>query len=336
MARDYYEVLGVRRDASQKEIRQAYRRLARRHHPDVNPGDKAAEARFKQINGAYEVLSEPEKRRKYDLYGEQWQYADQMEEMRRRGGARSFRGQPFGRTFEFDVGDLGGGDLGGLFDSIFRGFGAATGRRRRRGQDVEQPLEVTLAEVLSGGPRTIQVAHQEACATCGGQGRIAGALCHVCQGSGAVARPKRLEVKVPAGVREGARIRIAGEGGPGADGSQGDLYLRVSVRPDPRFERRGDDLHTEVAVPLTVAVLGGEVEAPTVKGHVMLKVPPLTQNGRVFRLAGLGLPRLNGSGKGDLFARVTVKLPEKLSEREKKLFEELRALHKEPRVGTSP
>src|SRR3990170_3218778 len=335
-AQDYYATLGVKRGASDKEVRQAFRRLARKHHPDVNPGDKAAEARFKEINAAYEVLSDSEKRRKYDLYGDQWQYADQMEEMRRRGGgARSFRGGPSGgRVFEFDAGDLRdlGGDLGGVFDSLFRGFGGAAGRRRRpagRGQDLEQPIEVTLAEVLEGGTRTIQVSYQEACATCGGQGRIAAAICHVCQGSGAVARPKRLEVKVPAGVRDGARIRIAGEGGPGVDGRRGDLYLRVSVRSDPRFERRGDDLYTEVALPLTVAVLGGEVEATTVKGRVMLKVPPLTQNGRVFRLAGLGLPRPSGAGRGDLFARASVKLPDKLSEREKKLFEELRAVRKE-------
>ena len=336
MARDYYDVLGVPRDAPQKQIRQAYRRLARRHHPDVNPGDKAAESRFKEINAAYEVLSDADKRRKYDLYGDQSQYADQIEEMRRRGGggAWAFRGQPSGsRTFEFDLGDLGDlRDLGGVFDSIFRGFGAATGRGRRRpvsrGRDVEQPIEVTLAEVVEGGTRTIQVSHQEACATCGGQGRIASALCHVCQGSGAVARPKRLEVKVPAGVREGARIRIAGEGGPGADGRPGDLFLRVSVRPEPRFERRGDDLYADVSIPLSTAVLGGEVEVPTVKSKVILKVPPLTQNGRVFRLGGLGLPRLTGAGKGDLFARVTVQLPEKLSEREKKLFEELRAAGK--------
>src|SRR3990172_1140982 len=206
-SKDFYATLGVAKGASQKEIRQAYRRLARQHHPDVNPGDKAAESRFKEINAAYEVLSDADKRRKYDLYGDQWQYADQIKEMRRRGGggAWAFRGQPSGsRTFEFDLGDLGDlRDLGGVFDSIFRGFGAATGRGGRRpgsrGRDVEQPIEVTLAEVVEGGTRTIQVSHQEACATCGGQGRIAGALCHVCQGSGAVARPKRLEVKVPAG-----------------------------------------------------------------------------------------------------------------------------------------
>jgi molecular chaperone DnaJ len=323
--KDYYQILGVKRDASQKEIRQAYRRLARRYHPDVNPGDKAAEARFKEINEAHEVLSDAEKRKKYDRYGDQWQYADQIEEARRRAGGRGFAYGP-GSTFDFDLRDLGGlgGDLGSIIEGLFRG--GRRGTTRRRAADTQYAVEVTLEEAFHGTARTIQLSAEEPCSTCGGSGRVAGAICHVCEGSGATLRARRLEVKIPPGVRTGSKVRVAGEGGAGMAGApRGDLYLAVSVRLHPQFERRGDDLHTEVQVSLTQAVLGGEVEVPTLDGRVMLKMPALTQNGKVFRLAGKGMPRLQGNGKGDLYARVSVKLPERLSEKERKLFEELRA-----------
>lgn len=323
-AKDYYQILGVKRDASQKEIRQAYRRLARRFHPDVNPGDKAAEARFKEINEAHEVLSDPEKRKKYDRYGDQWQYADQIEEARRRGGARGFAYGPRG-VFDFDLGDLRDlGGLGTIFEGLFRG--GRRGTTRRRGADMQYAVDVALEEAFRGTTRTIQLSAEEPCSTCGGSGQVAGAICHVCEGSGVTLRARRLEVKIPPGVHTGSKVRVAGEGGAGmVGGPRGDLYLVVSVRPHPQFERRGDDLHTEIQVSLTEAVLGGEVEVPTLDGRVMLKVPALTQNGKVFRLAGKGMPHLNGSGMGDLYARVSVNLPEKLSEKEQKLFEELRA-----------
>ena len=325
MARDYYQVLGVPRNASEKDIRKAYRRLARQHHPDVNPGDKAAEARFKEINAAYEVLSDPQKRRKYDRYGDQWQYADQIEQAQRQSAGR----WSFGRGGSFDPSDINlSGDLGDLFQGIFRGFGRRPSRQR--GRDVQQPVEVTLEEAYHGTTRVLQMEREEPCATCGGQGQVAGAICHVCRGAGAIAKPRRLEVKIPPGVRDGSRVRVAGEGGVGPAGA-GDLYLVVSVRPHERFERRGDDLHTEVDVPLTDAVLGGEVQVPTLTSRVVLKVPPLTQNGRNFRLSRLGMPRLGGNGRGDLYARVKVKLPDHLSEREKKLFEELRAVGQDRR-----
>lgn len=324
--KDYYQILGVKRDASQKEIRQTYRRLARRYHPDVNPGDKSAEARFKEINEAHEVLSDPEKRKKYDRYGDQWQYADQIEEARRRSGTRSFATGP-GGTFDFDLRDLGGlgGDLGSIIEGLFRG--GRRGPTRRRAPDMQYAVDVTLEEAFHGTTRTIQLSADEPCSTCGGSGRVAGAICHVCEGSGVTLRARRLEVKIPPGVHTGSKVRVAaGEGGAGTAGApRGDLYLAVSVRPHPQFERRGDDLHTEVQVSLTQAVLGGEVEVPTLDTRIMLKIPTLTQNGKVFRLAGKGMPRLQGNGKGDLYARVSVKLPEKLSEKERKLFEELRA-----------
>ncbi len=212
-----------------------------------------------------------------------------------------------------------------------------------RGQNVEYAAEVSLEEAYNGTTRTLQLQSEEPCATCGGSGQIAGAVCHVCQGGGATLRLKRLEVKIPAGVRAGSRVRIAGEGRPGGDGGpRGDLYVVIGVLPHSIFERHGDDLHTDVAVPLEDAVLGGEVEVTTVSGkrpdadarsgrpsgRVALKIPPLTQNGRVFRLAGLGMPRLDSKGKGDLHARVRVVLPEKLSDRERELFEQLRAERK--------
>jgi DnaJ-class molecular chaperone len=196
----------------------------------------------------------------------------------------------------------------------------------RRGVDAQHPVEVTLEEAYHGTSRTLEMLAPEPCTTCGGAGEIAGATCHTCNGYGQVQRPRRLEVKIPAGVATGAKVRIAGEGQPGmGGGKKGDLLLIVTVRPHPRFERRGDDLYEEIDVPLTTAVLGGEAEVPTVTAKVMLKIPPLTQNGRVFKLTGLGMPRLGRHGKGDLHARVRVRLPEHLSEEQKQLFEELSA-----------
>ena len=308
---DYYAVLGVPRAASEKEVRQAYRRLARQHHPDVNPGDKAAESRFKEINAAYEVLSDADKRKKYDRYGDQWEHAEQIEEMQSQRGARASRRGDGGVRFEF--GDMG--DLGSAFSSIFGGT-----RRAARPRPIEQPVEVTLEEAFSGTSRTLQLAAEEPCATCGGQGEIANAVCHACDGAGFVIKPRRLEVKIPAGVDTGSRVRIAA----GANGAKSDLHLVISVRPHPRFERKGSDLHTDVEAPLTVAVLGGEVEVPTLTGKVVLTVPPLTQNGKVFRLAGQGMPSLKSGQRGALYARLRVKLPEQLDEKERKLFEEIR------------
>ena len=332
MATDLYGVLGVAKGASEKEIRSAYRRLARKHHPDVNPGDRAAEAKFKQINAAYEVLSDAEKRQKYDKYGENWMYADQIEEAQRaRSGARVHRTTNGGGFEEFDLGemgDLGGlGDLGGVFGQFFgRGGGGGARTRTRRGGDVQHAVEVTLEEAFHGTTRTLELLASETCATCGGTGEVAGATCHVCRGYGEIQKPRRLEVKIPAGVNTGSRVRVAGEGRDGAGGgAKGDLMLVVNVRAHPRFERRGDDLHVDVEVPVTTAVLGGETEVPTVTGKVMLKVPSMTQNGRSFKLSGLGMPRLGKSGRGDLYARVRVRLPQELSDEQRKKFEELRA-----------
>ena len=282
--KDYYKILGVDRNASEREIKQAYRRLARQYHPDVNPGDKSAEDKFKQINEAYEVLSDKDNRQKYDKYGDQWQHAEQFEKARQQQ-APGWDFSQGGRRVYYSE-----GDFGSLFDDLLGGFRFDRGRAQPgRARSQEHPVEVTLEEAYRGTARTLSFADG-----------------------------KRLEVKVPAGVRTGSRVRLAGKGTRG-----GDLYLIVTVKPHPTFERRGDDLYAGVSVPLVKAVLGGEVQVPTLKGKVALKIPSETQNGRTFRLAGQGMPRLGKSSRGDLMARVRVVLPDKLSAEERELFKKL-------------
>ena len=322
--KDYYQMLGVSRNASEKEIKKAYRRLARKHHPDLNPGDKSSEAKFKEINSAYEVLSNPEKRKKYDQFGEQWEYADQFAKSGGQEGVRWNFGRD-GTTFE--SGDLSG--FGDIFSSLFgdSGMGSRMRRGPRRGQDLESPIEVTLEEAYRGSTRMMQLQTEEPCTACGGTGRVGNRVCTICSGAGGKIIPKRLEVKIPTGVREGSRIRIAGEGSPGlAGGSKGDIYLVVKVLPHKLFERKGDDLYTNVSVPLATAILGGEVRLPTLNGNISLKIPPETQNGKVFRLAGKGMPKLGNDKYGNMFAKVNVILPTKVTEEERKLFERLRSL----------
>ncbi len=322
--KDYYEILGVGRNASEKEIKQAYRSLARKHHPDINPGDKSAEAKFKEINAAYEVLSNPEKRKKYDQFGEQWEYADQFAKS---GGQERVRWDFDRGGTSFEYGDLSG--FGDIFSSLFgdSGIGSRAKRGPRHGQDIESPIEVTLEEAYHGSTRLMQLQTQEPCTACGGTGRVGNRVCTICGGAGVKLNPRRLEVKIPAGVRDGSRIRIAGEGGPGlAGGKKGDLYLVVKVLTHKLFERKGDDLYAEISVPLATAILGGEVRLPTLNGNISLSIPPETQNGKAFRLAGKGMPQLGNNKYGNMFAKVKVVLPTKLTEEEKKLFEKLRSL----------
>jgi curved DNA-binding protein len=304
--RDYYDVLGVKRDSSEKDIRQAYRKLARKHHPDVNPNDKASEERFKEASEAYEVLSDKDKRAKYDRYGHDWQFAEQAEAARAQGyGPGGFR-RSYTTADYADIEDLfGGGDggLGGMFGDL---FGRATGRRRGEtipGQDIEQPVTVTLEEAFSGTTRILSMPTPEG-------------------------TTRRLEVRIPAGVKDGSRVRVASEGSPSPfGGPKGDLYLVVSVAPHKTFERENDDLHIKVPVPLHVAALGGEVEVPTPKGtKLALRIPPETQNGRKIRLANQGVPHLSGTGRGDLYAEVSVVLPTHLSDEERGLFQRLAEL----------
>ena len=292
--KDYYKIMGVNRSASEREIKQAYRRLARQYHPDVNPGNKSAEAKFKEINEAYEVLSDKEKRQKYDQFGDQWQYADQFA----RAGGQEAPSWDFSRGGGRSRVYFGEGDTGDLFNGLFHNFSTETARRgSRQGLDIESPVEVTLEEAYEGASRFLSLETGE-----------------------------RLEVKIPAGVGDGSRVRIAGKGRQGYRGARGDLYLAVSIKPHYLFERKGDDLYVEIALPLVTAVLGGEVQVPTLKGKVMLKIPPETQNGRVFNLAGQGMPHLGNSSNGNLLAKVKVVLPTNLSPQEKELFKQLSKL----------
>ena len=321
--KDYYATLGVTKAASDKEIKQSYRKLARKHHPDVNPGDKQAELRFKEINEAYEVLGDPAKRKKYDELGANWRLYEQAE---RQGGPNPFAGG------QWNV-NMGGGGAGGGFRTMtpeemedlfgdsnpfsdffttFFGGDPGTGRtagrgrgRQRAGRDVEHEIELTLEDAFHGTTRRLALKHD-------GEART-------------------VDVRIPVGVGEGSRVRVAGEGEHGTGGAaSGDLYLRVRLAPHAQFERKGRDLYAKVPLPVTTAVLGGEVQVQTLGGKaVRLRIPELTQNGQVFRLKGYGMPKVGGTDEtGDLYARVEVQVPAQLSPAERTHYEELAKLQK--------
>lgn len=320
--KDYYKVLGVSKEATTDEIKKAFRKLARKYHPDVNPGDKKAEEKFKEINEAYEVLSDETKRKKYDTLGPNWQ--EQFGPQFNRRGSYSYRTSPM----DFDSGS----GFSDFFEALFgrtgtggMGRGTQDNLRKRVGDSIEQPVEVTLQEAYTGGSRTFNIQSTEVCPTCRGTGEVSNRVCSNCGGQGMVARTKRIQVKIPAGVDNGSKIRVAGEGQPGIGGGpRGDLYLVISVRQDPQYERKGDDLYLDLEVDLVIAMLGGEVPVPLLDGRkLVLTIPPETQNGRTFRLSGKGMPRLRGEGSGTLFARVKVVLPMQLSNEERGLFEQL-------------
>lgn len=322
--KDYYKILGVSKTADEKEIKAAYRKLARKYHPDVNPGDKTAEEKFKEISEAHEVLSDPHKRAQYDNFGEQWKQFSQA-------GARP-GGGPFGGSapdVEFEFGGMGG--LNDLFESLFGGRRGRAQRAAERGEDVEFGIDLTLEEAMRGVSKTLTLRVEDVCARCGGSGSTRtdrgrfdlGSLCPECRGSGRVERPRRVEVKIPAGVTEGQRIRLAGEGAAGATGQRGDLYLLVRIKPHPHYELQGKDLYTDVSVPFTVAALGGEITVRTLTGDRTLNVPPGVQSGQKMRIAGQGLPGKNGAKAGDLYARVRITVPKDLSPRERELLTEL-------------
>ena len=302
--KDYYSIMGVSHAASDKDLKTAYRRLARQYHPDVNPGNKAAEAKFKEINQAYEVLSNAEKRKKYDRYGDQWEDADRFDEATRRQGERE---SSFGS---------------GRRES-------ESGRqttRIRQSQDIEYPIEITLEEAYNGTVRNISTKSEVSCTGCGGTGRIRNVTCSVCRGTGRMLQIKHLQVKIPAGVNNGSRIRIADKGQTGlARGVTGDLYLIIEVQHHTLFKRKDDDLYVDVFVPLAAAMLGGEIQVPTLKGtQIALKIPQETQNEQVFRLVGQGMPHLGYASHGDLLITVKVNLPTGLSAEEKALFARLK------------
>jgi DnaJ-class molecular chaperone len=350
--KDYYKTLGVGRSADEKAIKTAYRKLARKYHPDVAK-DKSATERFQEITEAYEVLSDPEKRRRYDTLGPDWER--QAQAGAGAGGGRTAWG-PGEVRFETSGGDFGG--FSDFFQTIFGDLGRRTGRSGGKvrdfrrgglgevdfgdlgdlggragvetgGNDAEAAIELTLEEAFGGVAKAIALDMDEVCPTCGGAGHRGGKPCETCRGTGWKKTERRLEVKIPAGVDTGSRIRVAGEGIAGAGGKKGDLYLRVTVKPNARFERKGDDLHVDLAVPYTDAALGAEMQVPTLKGNVSMKIPPETSSGRVFRLPGYGMPHLKGGGSGDQFVRVQVTLPSGLTAKEKELLAELRKLRPE-------
>jgi curved DNA-binding protein len=338
--KDYYEVLGVNRSASADEIKTAYRKLARKFHPDLNPGDKNAEERFKELQEAYDTLSDPENRKLFDKYGENWRAVKQGGGVPAPGweGARTASG-PQGGGFDFSGFDFGGGMGGGGFDIFEEMFGrtagrAGRGRRRERGDDVEAQLELSLEEAHQGGRRTLQMQVAEICPTCNGTGLVQDKTCNTCGGSGHVLKPKTIEVNIPAGVRDGSTVRLAGQGGAGMNGTQpGDLYLRIRLRPHRVFKVRGDDLEIELPLAPWEAALGAKVEVPTIDGKVDLTIPAGAQSGQQLRLRGQGLNKRSG-GRGDEYVRLKIVTPKEISAEERRLYEDLRRVSRfDPRAG---
>lgn len=355
--RDYYEVLGVQKGASVDEIKKAYRQTAKKYHPDLNPGDKEAEARFKEANEAYEVLSDENKRARYDQFGHAG-----VDPNYGGGGAGGFGGG-------FDFGDMG--DLGDIFGSFFGG-GFGSSRRQnpnapRRGSDTAARVSIDFVEAAKGCEKEITVARVENCTECGGTGAAKGTSpktcphcngrghvsvsqrtpfgvvqtqrpcdqchgtgkvidspCHACDGKGKVRRNKKIKVNIPAGIDDGQVLNVRGQGNVGSNGGpSGDLQLEITVRPHPLFERDGYDVWCEIPLTYTQAALGAEITVPTLDGKISYKVHEGTQPGDIFKFKGKGIQRVNSYGKGDHFVKVTVEVPKGLNSKQKKLLEEL-------------
>ncbi len=326
--KDYYKILGVAKAADQKEIKSAYRKLARKYHPDVNPGDKSAEDKFKEISEAHEVLSDPHKRAQYDRFGEQWKSYSQQGQANPYAGARTGTA-PSGFSVE-----MGEESLHDLFESLFGGWNNRSERAAKNGEDVEYGIDLTLEEAVHGATRRYEVTVEDICPRCGGAGTTRdsrgnytlGAACPECRGHGRIRTVRRGEVTIPKGVTEGKRIRLAGAGAAGSNGKRGDLYFVVRIKPHPEIERQGNDLYVDVSIPFTVAALGGEATVRTLNGERMLQVPPGVQSGQKIRITGQGLPGMKGSNPGDMYARVKVSVPRDLSPRERELIAEVASI----------
>jgi molecular chaperone DnaJ len=342
---DYYEVLGVARDCSEQELKSAYRKQALKYHPDRNPGDRAAEEKFKEASEAYQVLSDADKRAAYDRFGHAGL------------GAQGFGGNPFGGV---DLGDI----FGDLFGEMFNvGGGARRGSRQQRGDDLRFDLTIQFEDAIFGTETEIRIRRLETCVQCGGRGSasgrgptvcsqcqgrgqlryqqgffsvartcgacagtgsIIGDPCSGCRGEGRAATEVKLHVKVPPGVEDGTRIRYSGEGDAGrSNGPKGDLYVVLSIRAHDFFERSGHDLHCVIPISFPQAVLGAEFEIPAIDGAVTLKIPEGTPSGKELRIRGRGVPYLNEKGKGDLVVRVVVQIPKKLSRAQRELIAQL-------------
>jgi len=325
--RDLYAVLGVAKDATAEQIKKAYRKLARKHHPDVNPGDRAAEERFKEISRAHDALGDETIRKNYDEFGEDALQsgfdADKAREVRRwqEGGARG-RGGGFsgrrgdGRGFEdiFGGASAGGRTAGGFhgFEDLFGSAFSRAAAAQQRGSDLEVPIKIAFMEAVRGTSRTISLRRPEACPTCHGSGALAGGQpCARCGGDGVIEESVRLNVKIPAGVETGSRVRVAGKGGAGSNGGPaGDIYIVVEVGEHALLTRDGRDLTLEVPVTVGEAILGASINVPTPDGEVSLKIPPGTQSGKRLRLRGKGVPDLHGGARGDFYVRAMVQVPE--------------------------
>ena len=362
---DYYETLGVKRGAAAEEVRKAYRRLARKYHPDVNPGDKSAEEKFKQIQEAYDVLSDPKKRKMYDQFGF---YSEQFKGGPGPGaGGFDFGGFDFS---DFAAGGPGasgrGSSFGDIFSDFFSRFTGGAGERPAepaRGSDLEYEVEIGFWDSIRGAVRKLAISRLAACTACHGSGAAGGpatctachgrgsvtqqtgrmrfnltctrcqgsgrvrTICRHCRGEGKLARPETLEVRIPAGVADGSRVRVAGRGNAGSAGTPaGDLYIITRVRPHEFFERRGDDIHTVVPITVSEAALGARIEVPTVDGRALLKVPAGTQSGTRFRLREKGAPSLRTGGRGDHYVEVRIVLPKVLDERQKAMLKDFNRL----------
>ncbi|MEK6323070.1 MAG: J domain-containing protein [Acidobacteriota bacterium] len=333
--KDYYEVLGVKRDASDDQIRQAYRKLARKHHPDVNPGDRVAEDRFKEINEANEVLSDPEKRKRYDQLGPNW-----------KNGAE-FTPPPNWGGINVGVDDLGsifsGGGFSDFFETLFGGArqaGQAEHRRRGsragsgRGQDAEAEMEISLEDAHRGGRHRITLQGTRPCPACGATGTSSGVVCSTCRGAGNVLSPRTIDVNIPPAAREGSVIKVGKQAQPGATGGEpGDLYIKLKIKPHPIFTVSGDDLTVEAPVSPWEAVLGATIAVPTIDGKAEVKIPAGAQGGQRLRLRGQGLNK-RGGGRGDQYVKLKVVVPTHPTEREKQLYGELGgASNFNPRTG---
>jgi molecular chaperone DnaJ len=327
--RDYYEILGIKKGATDEEIKKAYRRLARKHHPDVNKGDKGSENRFKEISEAYAVLSDKEKREQYDRFG--------REAFGFNGGGQHGGGFP---GFEFDFSQFTGGggrgrkggakvsDFRDIFGDLFGGAGRATGPAR--GSDVEARATLEFGDAVRGTTLQLSIQTQSECSNCRGLGNVKNQVCPRCAGTGMAPSTQSVKVKLPEGVSDGQTVRLSGKGGAGQRGAPaGDLLIHVSVKPHPFYERRGNDIHIELPVTLGEAVRGGEIEVATIHGPVRARIPAGTQSGQTFRISGKGVKNSRGAGHGDHYYRVMIHIPGQLSEAAKKHLDEFETAYEE-------
>lgn len=326
--RGYYDILGVTRNSSADDIKKAFRRRAREIHPDLHSGSKKTEMekKFKELNEAHEVLSDPDKRKKYDQYGQNWEQAEAYEKARQQAGSQGGHGGAGGGF---------SGDFGDIFDTFFGGRSRGGGAPgfAADGEDLETDVELTIRDVLSGASRRIDLTQRIPCKACGGSAIVRGRPCVVCGGTGTQTEKRTIEVRIPAGVQHDTRVRIAGKGQPGVNGGKpGDLYLRVHIQPNGIFRQKGFDVQVTLPVWPWEAALGAEVMAPTLTEPVKVKIPPGSKADSKLRLKGKGLPTATGD-QGDLFLKLKIVMPTTLSDEERALYEQLgRVRHSDPRA----